>query len=92
MRPDDETALLAAPGSRFADLMLEVSAFEERGGAGPVFRVESVDRFFLTHGEADWVCPPTAVPAGRYAAFQVGSRWVRLFDTSAGAAWSRWFR
>lgn len=92
IKPDDETVLLAAPGSPHADLMLEESAFEDRGGPGPVFRVASVDRYYGEHGGAVWVCPPTAVPAGRYATFQVGSRWLRLFDISAGVAWSTVFR
>ena len=92
VRPDDETVLLEASGSLYADLMLEASAFEDRGGAGPVFRVDSVDQFFLSHREADWVCPPTDVLASRHAALPVGSRRLRVFDTTAKVAWSRWFR
>ena len=64
VRPDDETVLLEASGSLYADLMREASAFEDREGAGPVFRVDSVDQFFLSHREADWGCPPDPCAGG----------------------------
>lgn len=90
--PDGETVVLSAPGSEWADLMLEDNAFEAAWPAGPVFRVASVDEWHRAHGDVAWVLMPTTIPVGRYAAVRTGSHLLRIFDTSGGGPLAALFR
>ncbi|MEV6285652.1 hypothetical protein [Kribbella sp. NPDC051770] len=78
--PDDETALLAAPGSE-ATIVLVRDPAEAALGAGGVYDVGGVDDFYRTHEELDWLIAPVSTALGRYAVFadRTGTC-VRLLD------------
>lgn len=80
-RPDGETVILGSQQNPRAQVMLENHATEHRLGPGPVFIVESVNRFRAEHSDVDWLLEPSEVPAGRYAAYaEPDGSTVRILD------------
>jgi hypothetical protein len=72
-KPDRDSALLAAPGTRTAAVLLEVHDVELELGAGGVYLLDSaadVDAFADAHAERDWVVEPCDGVFGRYAALR----------------------
>jgi hypothetical protein len=78
--PDDETALLAAPGSAPTIVLVRDPA-EAALGSGGIYSVGDVDLFFEVHADLDWLIAPTATALGRYAVFadRTGAC-IRLLD------------
>lgn len=66
--PDDETALLAAPGSAPTIVLVRDPA-EGALGSGGIYYVGDVDLFFEVHADLDWLISPTTTALGRYGVF-----------------------
>jgi hypothetical protein len=72
-QPDRESALLAAPGTTTAAVLLEVHDVELELGAGGVYLLGSadeVDAFAADQLDRDWVVEPCDAIFGRYAALR----------------------
>jgi len=80
-QPDKESALLAAPGSRTAAVLLEVHDVELELGAGGVYLLEGVDAFAEEHVDRDWVVEPCDSTLGRYAALRTKAALPQRFLT-----------
>lgn len=72
-QPDRDSALLAAPGTSTAAVLLEVHDVELELGAGGVYVLDTaadVDAFADQHADRDWVVEPCDGVFGRYAALR----------------------
>jgi hypothetical protein len=69
-QPDRGSALLAAPDSSTAAVLLEVHDVELELGAGGVYLLDDVDAFARRNPDRDWVIEPCDGPFGRYAALR----------------------
>lgn len=80
-RPDRDSALLAAPGTSTAAVLLEVHDVELELGAGGVYLLDDVDAFEREHPDRDWVVEPCDGPLGRYAALRTRAGLPQRFLT-----------
>jgi hypothetical protein len=80
-----ESALLAAPGTTCAAVLLEVHDVELELGAGGVYLLDDVDAFEREHADRDWVVEPCDGPLGRYAALRTRAGLPQRFLSTATA-------
>ena len=79
------SALLAAPGTATAAVLLEVHDVELELGAGGVYLLDDVDAFARGHADRDWVVEPCDGPLGRYAALRTRAGLPQRFLDPASA-------
>ena len=85
-RPDRDSALLAAPGTPWAAVLLEVHDVELELGAGGVYLLDApgdVDAFAHAHADRDWVVEPCDHALGRYAALRTRAALPQRFLSPA---------
>ena len=83
-RPDRDSALLAAPGSPVAAVLLHEHDVELELGAGGAYLVEDVDAFARAQADRDWIVEPCDAPLGRYAALRTRAGLPQRFLDPAG--------